>query len=160
MTPGAYIIAAALLTATMAMTAGASPRKRTTTRPRLERIVSAAPTGADTVAPALLDSIAISGYDKPLRSRRESIFVTNRTGRHLSAITVAIDYLDMQGRMLHHADIPLVIDTPPGETRQVTFPSWDRQLSFVYHRSDRSYNRRGTPYTVTVSIISALSPRE
>lgn len=133
-------------------------RKRVTTRPKLKRIeaVDSAAT-ADTLAAALLDSIIISGYDKPMRSMRESLFVRNATGRRLTSVALSIDYLDMQGRQLHHNDITLPVDIPAGATRQVNFTSWDRQMTFVYYRSKRSLNSRAVAYRIAASVTSALA---
>lgn len=135
-------------------------KKRVTTRPRLERIVSEKVDTADTLAAVALDSIMLSGYDKPLRSRRESVFVTNNTSVRLTRLTLSIDYYDMEGRQLHHADVETGVDIPRGETRQVTFPSWDRQLTFVYHRSEKSRNARAVVYNIKASVVAARGREE
>lgn len=139
-------------------TATASGRKRVTTRPKLKRIEAVDSTVvSDTLAAAQLDSIIIAGYDKPLRSMRESLFVRNATDHDLTSVTLSVDYLDMQGRQLHHADITLPVDIPAGETRQVSFASWDRQMTFVYYRSERSRNSRAVAYRIAASVTAALA---
>ena len=137
--------------------AEASARKKrvATTRPRLERLAAPdnAVSPADTIPAAAIDSIKLSGYDKPLRSRRESLFITNLTDLRLTEISLSIDYYDMEGRELHHEDVSVGADIPPGATRQILFPSWDRQLTFVYHRSERS--SKGVLYKVKIVVTGA-----
>lgn len=146
------------LTLMLLGTATASGRKRVTTRPKLKRIEAVDTTTLrDTLADAQLDSVVISGYDKPLRSMRESLFVRNATDRRLTSVTMSIDYLDMHGRQLHHTDITLPVDIPAGETRQVSFTSWDRQMTFVYYRSERSRNSRAVAYRIAASVTAALA---
>lgn len=128
-------------------------KKRVTTRPRLERIPAI--TQADTLSDLTLDSISLSGYDKPLRSRSESLFITNTTGRRLVSVSIDLRYYDLDGRQIHQATIERGIDLPAGATRQLTFTSWDRQMSFVFHASRRSPRSRGIPYTVAATVTSA-----
>lgn len=113
---------------------------------------------ADTVMPSA-GMLIVSGYDKPLRSRRESLFVTNRSNRTLKAVTLRITYLDADGRQLHVADRTLNTDIPAGETRQLTFPSWDRQMTFYYLLTGKPRTADGSPYTVTVQPVTAVFPR-
>ncbi len=137
-----------------ALSGSVDAKKRTTTRPGLERIPAAAV--ADTAAdPALVDSIVLSGYDKPLRSRSESLFVTNASARRLVSIRIILTYFDLDGREIHQAVIDRGVDLPAGATRQINFSSWDRQMSFVFHASRRSPRSRGIPYTVAATIAGA-----
>ena len=130
--------------------------KVVTTRPRLERLAIATDSvkaPVDSVGIAALDSLHLSGYDKPLRSRSESVFVTNGSSRRLTRLTLSIAYYDMTGRELHKVEVEKGVDIPPGATRQVVFASWDRQLTFVYHRSERS--NRGVKYKVKAAVVRA-----
>ncbi|MCI9285566.1 MAG: hypothetical protein HFJ91_07195 [Muribaculaceae bacterium] len=102
--------------------------------------------------------IELSGYDKPLRSRRETMLVTNRLGSHVTSLTVTITYLDLQGRQLHEATVDIPADIPPGATRMVSFPSWDRQLSYYYHLGQHPRTPNVTPYTVTCVVRSVTTP--
>lgn len=152
------IIAAAGIAAVLLFSgADASARKKrvATTRPRLERLDTSADiiAAVDTIPASDLDSLKLSGYDKPLRSRRESLFVTNMTGLRLTEISLSISYYDMEGRELHHEDVAVGVDIPPGATRQILFPSWDRQLTFVYYRSERS--SKGVLYKVKIAVTGA-----
>lgn len=131
-------------------------KKVVTTRPRLERLAVAPDSlraQVDSAAMAALDSLRLSGYDKPLRSRSESLFVTNGASRRLTRLALTIAYYDMEGRELHKVEIEKGVDVPPGATRQVVFASWDKQLTFVYHRSERS--SRGVKYKVKAAVVRA-----
>lgn len=114
---------------------------------------STRPTAAavDTIIAPTDTMIAFSGYDKPLRASRESFFVTNNTDSFIHSIAVTIEYLDMTGRQLHKAFHHIVVDIPRGETRSTTIPSWDRQQSFYYHRSNQPRRAKAYPYKVVLT---------
>ncbi|MBD5347193.1 MAG: hypothetical protein HDR92_08725 [Bacteroides sp.] len=134
----------------------AHARKRvSTTRPRLERLYTAVEDSAAQLSlpSTLLDSIKLRGYDKPLRSRRESMFVTNATDVSISHIRLKLSYYDMDGRQLHGVEVDIDTDIPAGTTRHISFPSWDTQLTFVYHRSQRSGH--GVPYRIKAAVVEA-----
>lgn len=114
----------------------------------------------DTLPSELVDSVMLAGYDKPLRSRRESLFVTNRTMWRLASLKLAITYFDTEGRELHGRVVDVGADVPPGATRQVTFPSWDRQLAFVYIHSEQPRRSRAIPYSVSVKVVGATIAAE
>ncbi len=151
----AFGLLAAVIFLSASHEAEARKKRVTTTRPRLERMtgVTGPLSAVDTVAPWALDSILLSGYDKPLRSRRESIFVTNKTDLRLTRLILSIDYYDMDGRELHHEDVEVGVDIPAGATRQILFTSWDRQLTFVYYRSERS--TKGVLYKISAKVAGA-----
>lgn len=113
---------------------------------------------ADTIVPSS-GMVILSGYDKPLRSSRESIFVTNRSRRAISAITLRIVYSDTKERQLHSRDITIATHIPPGETRQLTFSSWDRQHAFYFHLTGKPRTADGSPYTVRVTPLSVVINR-
>lgn len=102
---------------------------------------------ADTVIP---DSgmVVISGFDKPLRSSRETFFVSNNYDRTVSSIAVQLVYFDMNGRQLHASDVVVPCYIPAGETRQLSVKSWDSQQSFYYCQSVKPRRDRATPFTV------------
>lgn len=105
------------------------------------------------VAPSDAHSVDVNGYDKPLRSRRETFFVTNNEARSLTRMAFTITYFDMNGRQLHEEKHIVNVDIPSGETRQVSFPSWDKQQSFYYRRSaEPKLTEQATPYDVKVAV--------
>ncbi|MCM1336796.1 MAG: hypothetical protein NC187_03895 [Candidatus Amulumruptor caecigallinarius] len=139
-------------------------RKVATTRPVK---VSRATTKPATVIPSVtVDTIAagdstlrLSGYDKPLRSRRETLLVTSLVTDTISGAIFTITYIDMQGRTLHERDVTVSGIVPPGATRMVDFPSWDRQQTFYYHLGPKPRSGVATPYDVSIRMRALLKPR-
>ena len=105
----------------------------------------------------LLDTVAATGtevrflgYEKTLRSTRETVFLTNLSGKELDRVIFHITYFDAQGRQLHKVRKNLYAGIPPGETRRLDFPTWDRQFAFYYIRSPRP-RVSAIPYNVSIS---------
>lgn len=109
----------------------------------------------DTIFSPAADSVAAAGFEKTLRSTSESIFITNASARDIVSLSLSITYTDMQGRMLHkatHAVAPPE-GIPAGQTRMVSFPSFDRQSLFYYHLSPLPKRAvRATPFKVKVTV--------
>ncbi len=114
-----------------------------------------APAEAPSLTPAT-DSLDISGYDKPLRSTRETLFITNRCSTTVTLVTLSLTYGTVAGVMLHSREVTLPCAIPPGETRQLSFPSWDRQKAY-YHHLTRVIPRssKAIPYRTEIKIIGA-----
>ena len=147
-----------LAVAVIIVTAAVTAVGQNTKRPKLKvKETTETPSGnkatIDTIATPE-GAITLSGYDKPLQTRVETIFVTNNYTRRLHAIRLIINYTDLAGRQLHSATRWVTCDIPPGETRMITFGSWDRQQSFYYRHSRRPVRASGTAYDVTVTIPS------
>lgn len=104
----------------------------------------------DTIV-ATPNQFRLSGYDKPLRSTSETVFVTNNSDIDIIGLELTTEYYDMQGRMLHKQTRRIAIDLPAGETRKVDYPTWDRQQAFYFHTSKRGRSA-GTPYNVRQSV--------
>lgn len=100
-----------------------------------------------------LDQVVYSGYDKPLTSDKETLFITNNTDRELTAISFYIKYFDANDRQIHKAFHSLDVSIPPGETRMVSFRSWDVQNSFRYKNS-RDSRRDSYTYTIELDPVS------
>lgn len=107
---------------------------------------------ADTLFNPSRDSIQVSGYDKPLRTSRETLLVTNATSRPLEGLCVTLSYLDMQGRRLHERTDTLRTSIPSGDTRLVHLSTWDTQHSYYYHRGQKPRTANVTPYDVHCKI--------
>lgn len=107
----------------------------------------------DTLNAVSPDSILAEGYDKSLRSTRESFRVTNNCSKRLISIDVVAVYRDMEGTMLHSRRLKLDCQIAPGETRQLDFRAWDMQQRF-YHHSTRitPRSRKAIPYQVSLFI--------
>lgn len=152
------------------VSAGADVSAQTTTRKGklVRRVVTeATTTNADTTEAAEVvlrhdvDSVLIGerlslrGYDKPLRSLRESIFVTNRFDSPISGFAIDVEYTDGRGEMLHRRMISVKCDVPPGETRQLYVPAWDRHYTYYYKSTRiRKHAPDAVPYDVTIRPVS------
>lgn len=155
------------LLAVLALVCVTAIGQRTTRTGLRAKAAEAIETASD--APALVyDTIAspdrhaadINGYDKPLRSRRETFFVTNNGDKAVCRIAFTIKYLDSQRRMLHSASHNVQVDIPAGETRQVSVRSWDPQFNFYYQRSAVPKRaQQATPYDVTISVDTLFMAR-
>lgn len=132
-----------------------SPLSVRTTRKQLTSAaatINYAPNQIDTLAVGQ-GAIVMSGYDKPLRSNRETAFFTNNTNHHVAALVLNITYLDAKKRTLHKRRQVVKCSLPAGETRQLAWTSWDRQQSFVYALS-RKPRVEASTYDITCSIDS------
>ncbi len=131
-----------------------SGKAQRTTRRNLKempKVDTIAVVKTDTLVNADVNVISISGYDKPLSSHRETFFVTNNSSATVISIGVTFDYRDSKNRQLHSVTTSVECDIPPGETRQLSIPSWDKQKSFYYYRSAKP-RRQATPYSVSHTI--------
>lgn len=130
-----------------------------TTRPGLklgQSLTAPAPSPSDTISAS---AIRISGYEKTLKSAKESLLCTNLGADTISAIEITIEYLDTQGRQIHKRDVRLnpASPLPPGQTRMLEFKSWDSQRVWHYRLSPPSSPKgQATPYDVKVSVAYAL----
>ena len=150
-----YIAIASLLCiAAAAMTAQRTTRRNL--RPQRESAVALeepADSRLDTLVSFAPHTVDINGYDKPLRSRRETFFVTNNGADSLARIAFTIDYYDTKNRQLHSASHNVAVTVPPSQTRQVYVRSWDTQFSFFYLRSAVPQRlEQATPYDVRITV--------
>ena len=106
----------------------------------------------DTISCPDSSVVALRGYDKPLRSRRETFFAINNSSDRIGRISFTISYYDMNGRMLHRQSRNIAADIPPGETRQINFKSWDLQNIFYYSGSAQPKTENASPYTIKIEI--------
>lgn len=133
--------------------AGAQARKRRTTRGnvgRQSRVEMRQDAAADSFIIPDTAAVRLYGYDKPLRSRREALFISNNTGHDINAVSLTLQYLDSKERQFHQVSRRVRAEIPAGSTRRVEFSSWDTQQSFYYIGSKRSRSA-GTPYQVRLS---------
>lgn len=101
----------------------------------------------------------LSGFDKPLNSGYETMFLTNKSDNSLIGIFFTIEYLDRTGRQLNKVSKSIRTDIPAGETRQLRWNSWDRQQSFFYIGS-RHPRSRATGFDVKCRVDSVEIKRE
>lgn len=103
-----------------------------------------------------LDSIvSLSGFDKPISSDYESFFIENAGNSKIVRLWITIDYLNSGDRQIHSRKEVLRTEIPPGESRQVSFRSFDRQRSFYYYKSRKPRTEQGVaPFKVSISVDS------
>lgn len=111
--------------------------------------------GADTIVPSP-GMIGLSGYEKALKSSRESLLVSNCGRLGVRHVVIELTYLDLSGRMLHRRVVGVDVRLPGGETRQVTFPSWDRQKTMYYELTGKNRRSDGTPYRVRATVLGIV----
>ena len=115
------------------------------------------PAALDTVASP--DSVKVAGFEKQLRSTRESMFVTNHTARPIEWMELEVAYLDMKDRMLHKATHEVEVEIPAGETRMIDIPTFDRQQLFYYYKTGVSSRaKQATPFKVAVKVRRVCHP--
>lgn len=144
----------ALIACVAIATLDVQARKQRTTRSNINgrsATVEASVEAVDSFVIPDSAEVLLYGYDKPLRSHRETIFVTNNTRHGINAVAITAQYFDSKGRKFHQTHRRVVVEIPVGETRKVDFPSWDKQQSFYYVGSKRP-RTSATPYDVALSV--------
>lgn len=154
------VIVAAVCLLTLACALPGNARRQRTTRQGLTERVQYVYQASDTLTANPDSLITFSGYDKTLRSHKETILAFNGSNDTITALTIMITYLDMQGQQLHVRHVTLRQPLPPGERRMFTFASWDKQNSYYFHRSEpgRLRYQSVTPYRVKVKALRAYIP--
>ncbi|MCC8176247.1 MAG: FxLYD domain-containing protein [Bacteroidales bacterium] len=129
-------------------------KTKTTHSGRLQRAEQVVVKPEDAVPAIIPDSgdIVLAGYDKPLRTRRETILATNHRLDTVDSLFITIRYLDTDGRQLHERSVKVGQTIPAGETRQLQFPTWDIQQSYYYYLSTPP--RAGIPYRILARVDS------
>lgn len=118
------------------------------------------PISADTLCNPSSIVFTVSGYDKPLRTSRETFLVTNDSQKDMKGLAISIIYTDLKGRQLHRRTDTIQADIPAGETRMLKISTWDTQHSFYYHRGQRPRTANVTPYDVKFNIDFIILNKE
>lgn len=123
--------------------------------------VRAAEPVCDTLRGPECRALQVSGFDKPLRAVRESMFVTNTSADSVAGFGIEITYSDMRGRQLHKASHDVSTEIPAGETRRVEVRSFDRSGLFHYRLSPAGRRAaQATPFDVRVRVTYILTNRK
>lgn len=104
------------------------------------------------------DSIRITSYDKPLRSLRETFFVTNQSATDtVVRLVLSLTYLSVSDSvMLHSRDASIACEIPPLQTRQLYLIAWDRQYTYYSeHTRIKPTGTRAVPYTTRIKVNGA-----
>lgn len=130
-----------------------SPPKEKTTK-QIETIV------IDTTSneKEVLSRIICAGFDKTPTSTKESLFISNHTGRNIYSVTLSITYLTRDSLVLDRRQVTVNKAIPAGETRKFDINSFDTQRSFHYFKSITS-RRPTTPFDVRINVIKAISEK-
>lgn len=143
----------------MAVAATTVLSQRTSRNPRSIIVEHAVTTDRDTIL-GTPDSIRLSGFDKPLRSRKETFFATNKSSRTVSEMAITLEYTDMAGRQLHRRHLRVRRTIGPGQTQHISIPTWDIQQSFYYTRSEKPKRvNQATPFNVAISVDTLFIER-
>ena len=139
---------------------GLAQRRQSTTRHNLKADKTELVSDTANITPKFIIPIEegdtayqLLGFDKPLNSLYETMFLTNNSSNDLVGIYFTIEYFDRAGRQLNKAQRSLHVDIPAGETRQVRWGSWDRQQSFFYVGS-RKPRTRATGFDIKCRVDS------
>lgn len=105
--------------------------------------------------------VGLADYQKVLASRIETLFITNNSAVDtIREVVVEIDYRTPQGRQLNRREVVLTSAVPPGQTRTVSFSSWDRQQMYYYKSTPPSRpTQRARAFDVTVVPLRAVVHR-
>lgn len=142
----------------IALSAAGLSARRISTGPGRLAVEADTPVPADTLRPDSAQ-LRLSGYDKPNSATRETFFATNchPDSVRISRLRLTFSYFDMSGRQLHEETRTVDCDIPPGATRRLSVPSWDRNNAFHYFRSPAPVRRQSTPYRVASRIDYAIA---
>lgn len=144
---------------------GATPRRtartlrKATSMVRVDTVVVVPESPYDTIVPAL-GTVRISGFEKTIRSRKESFFMTNNSVDTLQSVHLDIEYRDTRGRQLHKRTLWIEVAVPPGQTRRCDIPSWDRQQTFYYKIHPRPRRNDAVPFDVSISVAEVTRKRK
>ena len=120
-------------------------------RPEVSSITAVADTAA-------LDSLSVSAYDKPLRSLRETFFVTNNLASDtLTSLQLRLTYTaSADSAMLHSRTAILPCDIPPAQTRQLYLIAWDRQYTYYSENTRiKPQSTKAVPYSTRIELLGA-----
>lgn len=100
----------------------------------------------------------VGDYRKATVSRVESVMLTNLSKSDtIRAMDIDIDYRKIDGQQINRRTVTLKSTIPPGETRFVSFSSFDRQQLFYYHGTPPARpTERTTPFDVTIEPINLI----
>lgn len=152
------LILAALLILPLAIM---GQHSKTTSKKSLQRAESttAEPVPDFITTAADSGSVRFYGYEKTLRSAQETVFVSNLTPGNIYGLVFTVSYLDSEGRELHRRQVRTPDALPPGSTRRVDYPTWDKQHTF-YFLGSPAPRVAAIPYRVKIQPDSIIVLKE
>ena len=100
-------------------------------------------------------NISFKGYEKEIQSNQESFIIVNPTEKEIIGFEIKIDYLDMNGRMLHSRIVNESCEVPARESRKINIRSWDTQHTYYYYLGNEP-RKVATPYKVKFTPVSYM----
>ena len=97
------------------------------------------------------DLISIAGYNKTIKDKDETFYVTNNTDFHLSRLVLQFSYYTLKDEMLTEKEYVVECDIPAKATRQLAVKSFDVHHNHYYHKSRRP-TRDAIPYKVVYTL--------
>lgn len=154
-----FVSIALILLSAVVVSAQRTTRRPLRVKPDIVAIDTAGCCMVDTVAfPG--SRVVVSGYEKPLRSTKETLHVTNAdTACVLVSVVLEIAYIDAGGNRMHSRAVDLNCDIYPGDTKMLAFRSWDVQNRFFYAEGPRP-RTAAYPYTINLKVLSARYRRQ
>lgn len=142
---------ATLLTVILALMALSATGQRLT-RPKAKVKTVEAVQSAPAIDTLPAENVRITGYDKPLRSRRESMIVTNCGKEPFDSVRLTMTYTDDRGTLLNTRTITVAAHLHPGQAKSVSIRSWDVNNSYYYFLTPPT-RAAGTPFRLSVSAL-------
>lgn len=97
------------------------------------------------------DLISIARYNKTIKDKDETFYVTNNTDFRLSRLILQFSYYTLKDEMLTEKEYVLECDIPSKATRQLAVKSFDVHHNHYYHKSRRP-KRDAIPYKVVYTL--------
>lgn len=102
-----------------------------------------------------VQAVHMFGYDKPVSSTRESLFVRSQlTGDTITSVRLFIKYETPTGTPLSQREVDVPCLIAPGQTQRLQFTSWDATHTFYYYRTPPSRSGNASPYRVSLAPVS------
>lgn len=96
--------------------------------------------------------VRITGYDKPLRARYETMIATNTGTIPFDSLALTITYSDTHGNRLHVRSLNVAANLQPGQAKTITLKSWDVNNTYYYFITPPKRSI-ATPYKVLVDAV-------
>lgn len=100
-------------------------------------------------------TVRITGYDKPLRARRETMIVTNLSDQPFDSLLLKINYTDKQGNPLHTRTLTIPAHILPGQAQNIAIKTWDPNNTYYYFLSPPTRSS-GTPYALSIKAFPII----
>lgn len=153
------LIAFLLATAAMTVAQGRVVTTRKNLKVERSKVPGSDTTLEDTIRNIGQGDVVLSGFEKPLKSRNETMFLTNNTDYDLKGVVLECKYYDIHGRQLHERIVSVKCEIGIGATCMIGFKTWDVQGAFYYRLSQKPRRANGTPFDVKINVAALIISR-